>query len=60
MSRDEARREGILQSHLKLIEDYLPAIWGSGMEFIQYNAPMHTANNIIRNWFDEHGIPLAD
>ena len=29
------------------------------MEFMQDNAPIHTAH-IIKNWFDEHGIPLVD
>ena len=33
-------------------------IW-YGIEFMQDNAPIHTAN-IIKNWFDEHGIPLVD
>ena len=61
MSRDEdsARRGYSSQSYLKLIEDYLPAIWESGMEFMQDNAPIHAAN-IIKNWLDEHGIPLVD
>jgi len=57
---EESTRRGYSsQSYLKLIEDYLPAIWESGMEFMQDNAPIHTAN-IIKNWFDEHGIPLVD
>ena len=61
MNRDEesARRGYSSQSYLKLIEDYLPAIWESGMQFMQDNAPIHTAN-IINNWFDEHGIPFVD
>jgi transposase len=29
------------------------------MEFMQDNAPIHTAN-IIKNWFDENDIPLVD
>jgi len=29
------------------------------MELMQDNAPIHTAN-IIRNWLDEHSIPLVD
>lgn len=29
------------------------------MEFIQHNAPIYTVN-IIKNWFNEHGIPLVD
>lgn len=61
MSRDEAslRRGYSSQSYLELIKDYLPAIWRSDMEFMQNNAPIHTAK-IIKNWFYEHGIPLVD
>ena len=59
LGEESARRGYSSQSYLKLIEDYLPAIWESGMEFMQDNAPIHTAH-IIKNWFDEHGIPLVD
>ena len=60
-SRDEesARRRYSSRSYLEIIEDYLPVIWESGMEFMQDNAPIHTAN-IIKNWSDGHGIPLVD
>jgi transposase len=44
---------------LEIIEDYLPAIWEPNMEFKQDNAPIYTAK-IIKNWFDENGIPLVD
>jgi hypothetical protein len=44
---------------LKIIEDYLPAIWELDIEFMQDNAPIHTAK-IIKNWFDENSIPLVD
>lgn len=61
MSRDEAStgRGYSSQSYLELIRDYLPAIWRPGMEFMQDNAPIHTAR-IIKDWFCEHGIPLVD
>lgn len=54
LSRDEesARRGYSSRPSLRLNEDYLPDfIWESGMEFMQENGPIHTAN-IISNWFN--------
>ena len=61
MSRDEAStgRGFSSQSYLELIRDYLPVIWRPGMEFMQDNAPIHTAK-IIKNWFCGQGISLMD
>lgn len=47
------------RSYLKIIKDYLPAIWQSDMEFIHNNVPINKAT-IVKNWFDKNSFPLVD
>jgi hypothetical protein len=41
------------------LEDILPTLWELGLEFIQDNAKIHTAQ-IIKAWFAEQGIVVVD
>ena len=61
MNRDKESTQGgySSRSYLKIIKDYLPAIWQPDMKFMHNNAPINKAS-IIKNWFDENSIPLVD
>jgi hypothetical protein len=61
MTRDvDARRGGYSsKSYVEVLDDQMPRCWEPGLIFMQDNASIHTAH-IIRNWFQEHSIPLVD
>lgn len=45
--------------YAEVLNDQMPRCWEPGLIFIQDNASIHTAQ-IIRDWFQEHLIPLVD
>ena len=59
LSRDwESKKQGYsANSYLEVLEDNLYSIWEPGLEFMQDNAPIHTANK-IKKWFENNGIKV--
>jgi hypothetical protein len=59
LSRDlEANRGGYsATSYLEILENNLFSIWEPGLEFMQDNAPIHTAGK-IKDWLQGHGITV--
>jgi transposase len=58
LSRDwETAKQGYsAKSYLKVLNENLFSIWEPGMEFMQDNAPIHSARDVKR-WFENNGIP---
>jgi transposase len=59
LERDfESKKQGYsAKSYLEVLEANLFSIWEPGLEFMQDNAPIHSAH-LIQQWFKDHGIPL--
>ena len=59
-SDPESKRGGVTSAiYLEVLEDTLPTLWEPGLEFMQDNAKIHTAQ-IIKAWFIEQGILVID
>ena len=41
------------KSYIKVLEDQIPRIYEPGLQFMQDNAPIHTAK-IVAKWFKEN------
>jgi transposase len=59
LERDfESKKQGYsAKSYLEVLEANLFSIWEPGLEFMQDNAPIHSAHQ-IQQWFKDNGIPL--
>jgi transposase len=59
LDRDfESKKHGYsAQSYIKVLEDNLRNIWESGLEFMQDNAPIHSAQK-VQDWLKNHEIPV--
>jgi hypothetical protein len=59
LERDfESKKQGYsAKSYLEVLEANLFSIWEPGLEFMQDNAPIHSARQ-IQQWFKDNGIPL--
>jgi transposase len=59
LTRDfESKKQGYSAvSYLKILNENLLDLWHEGLQFMQDNAPIHTAN-AVKDWFKEKGIPL--
>lgn len=46
-------------SYIEILENNLITIWEPGLEFMQDNAPIHTAR-LVKKWLGDHEIPVID
>ena len=61
LERDyESKKHGYTaRSYINVLEANLYSIWEPGLEFMQDNAPIHSAG-LVRKWFQDHGIPVME
>ena len=46
-------------SYISVLNHGLQRSWQPGMEFMQDNAPIHTAKKVTK-WLEDNGIPVID
>ena len=57
---DEAAKNGYTaRSYIQVLDSQLSDEWFEEMQFVQDNAPIHTAN-IVKDWFARHPISLVE
>jgi transposase len=61
LARDfESKKNGYsAESYLEVLEANVFSIWQPGLEFMQDNAPIHTAKKGCK-WFEDNGIPVME
>jgi transposase len=61
LSRDfESAKFGYsAKSYIEILEANLFSIWEPGLEFMQDNAPIHSARK-VKEWFEDNGIPVME
>lgn len=61
LERDfESKKQGYsANSYLDILESNLFSIWEPELEFMQDNAPIHSAHK-VKQWFENHGIPVME